>query len=498
MYDRPLKVLLMSSEVVPFAKTGGLADVAGSLPKALATVGGNDNQGNDVRVAMPHYKQIEGARYLMDFPVVFGGRVETAIIRESSIEAQYRNEHRVIPVYMVDNHHYFYRDGMYVFDDDAERFAFFCRAVLEMLPRLNWQPDIIHCNDWQCGPVPFYLETKYRRDDFYSKIATVYTIHNLQYQGNFPRDVLKLMEVGDDYFTPERLEFYGMVSYMKMGILYADVISTVSRNYAEEIQRPEMGERMDGLLRKRSTDLYGIVNGINYHEFDPKNDPRIHRNYDRDSIENKKENKFALQKEMGLPVVDVPVLGLISRLVDQKGLDLIAHIVDKLMLLDIQFVVLGSGDRYYEDMFRQIKERYPQKIGVYIGFNSVLAQRIYAGSDIFLMPSRFEPCGLGQLISMRYGTVPVVRATGGLADTVYDYNPVTGSGNGFVFTEYDGRALYHAITRALEVYYERPEEWKRLMRTCMELDFSWARSAVEYLQLYQEAMNKRTRMLKTA
>lgn len=489
MFDRPLKVLFISSEVVPFAKTGGLADVAGSLPKALATVG-NEGPGHDVRIAMPHYKGIEGTTYRMDFPVFFNGRAETAIIRESSIEAQFKGEHRTVPVYLVDNHHYFYREGLYMFPDEAERFAFFCRAVLEMLPRLNWQPDILHCNDWQTGPIPFFLKVRYRHDPFYSRMATVFTIHNLQYQGNFPKETLTLLGVGEEYFTPHLLEFYGMASFMKMGILYADVINTVSRTYAMEIQRPEMGERMDGLLRKRSHDLYGIINGINYHEFNPRTDPRIYRNYDIETIENKKENKVALQKEMNLPVRDVPLLGMISRLVNQKGLDLVAEIADRLLSQDVQLVVLGSGDRYYEDMFWEIQRHYPEKVGVYIGFNAILAQRIYAGADMFLMPSRFEPCGLGQLIAMRYGTVPIVRATGGLADTVVDYDPATGTGTGFVFYEYKADAFYHAIQRALSVYREQPEQWRKLIREGMERDFSWARSAVEYLQLYQEALSR--------
>jgi len=489
MFDRPLKILLVASEVVPFAKTGGLADVAGSLPKALATVG-NDNLGNDVRVAMPHYKQIEGASYRMDFPVQFGDRLETAVIQESSIEAQFQGEHRLVPVYMINNYHYFYRDGMYMFPDEAERFAFFCRTVLEMLPRLNWQPDIIHCNDWQCGLIPLFLKVNYHQHPFYTRITTVFTIHNLQYQGNFSKEVLNLLGLGSEFYHPERLEFYGMVSFMKAGILYADLVSTVSRTYAAEIQQPELGERMDGVLRKRSRDLYGIVNGINYHEFNPKTDPRIHRNYDQFTAYNKRENKYALQKEMGLPVQEVPVIGLISRLVGQKGLDLLAEVIDDLMKEDIQLVVLGSGDQYYEQLLEKIKERFPAKIGLYIGFNPILAQRIYAGADIFLMPSRFEPCGLGQLISLRYGTIPVVRFTGGLADTVSDYDPLTGSGNGFGFFEYSSDAMKKAIFRALKLYRDEPEKWYKLVRNVMELDFSWARSAVEYLQLYQESMGR--------
>lgn len=497
MFDRPLKILLVSSEVVPFAKTGGLADVAGSLPKALALVG-NDNAGNDVRIVMPRYRQIEGASYRTDFPIHFKGRYETAIIKESSIESYYQGAHKTIPVYMIDNYRYFYRDRMYMYDDEAERFAFFCQTVLEMLPKLEWQPDIIHCNDWQSGPIPLLLKTRYHQDPFYNKIATVFTIHNLQYQGNFSKDTLKLLGLGEEYFHPDLLEFFGSVSYMKAGILYSDIINTVSRTYAAEIQRPDLGERMDGLLRKRSADLYGIVNGINYHEFNPRTDPRIHRNFDQFSISNKKENKFALQKEMGLPERDIPVIGLISRLVDQKGLDLISQIIDPLMQEEVQFVVLGSGDPHYEQLFEYIKSRYPEKMGLYIGFNAILAQRIYAGSDMFLMPSRFEPCGLGQLISLRYGTIPIVRLTGGLADTVNDYNPTNGSGNGFGFSEYAGMALLYSVRRALQLYREQPEQWQHLVKNAMELDFSWARSGVEYLQLYQEAITRHFNMQRIA
>ncbi len=489
MFDRPLKILIVSPEVVPFAKTGGLADVAGSLPKALAIVGG-DNMGNDVRVAMPRYQQIENGSYKVDFPVPFKNRYETAIIRESSIEAQYQGERKTIPVYMVDNHHYFYRDRMYMFDDEADRFAFFSKAVLEMLPRLDWQPDIIHCNDWQTGPIPLFLKTLYQHDPYYNRISTVFTIHNLQYQGNYDKSVLNALGLGDEFYHPDRLEFFGSISFMKAGIVYADVINTVSRTYASEIQRPELGERMDGLLRKRSKDLYGIVNGINYHEFNPRTDPRIHRNFDKHSLVNKKENKFALQKEMGLPVRDVPMIGLITRLVDQKGLDLIDNIIGSVMQEDLQFVVLGSGDKYYEDMLEKMKTRYRDKIGLYLGFNAILAQRIYAGADMFLMPSRFEPCGLGQLISLRYGTIPIVRLTGGLADTVIDHNQETGSGNGFGFSEYSSGELLHAIRRALNLYREHPEQWERLVKNAIEQDFSWARSGVEYLQLFQEAMKK--------
>jgi len=250
-------------------------------------------------------------------------------------------------------------------------------------------------------------------------------------------------------------------------------------------------------LRKRSRDLYGIVNGINYHEFNPKTDPRIYRNYDQNNFENKKENKYYLQKEFNLPVKDVPILSIISRLVDQKGLDLIAGVIEKLMELEVQLLILGSGERYYEDLFKELKNRFPEKLGVYIGFNAILAQRIYAGADIFLMPSKYEPCGLGQLIAMRYGTIPVVRATGGLTDTVNNYNPLTGSGNGFTFTEYNSKAFYFVIERALKMYRENYAQWQKLSKTALELDFSWARSAVEYLQLYQDALSRNKKLAET-
>ncbi len=489
MFDRQMKILVVASEAVPFAKTGGLADVAGSLPKALSTVGAED-VGNDVRIVIPRYKQIEEGNYVTDFPVKMGRRFETAIIKETSIEAQFKGIHKKVPVYLVDNYHYFHRDRLYMFDDEAERFIFFCKAVLDMLKPLNWHPDIIHCNDWQTGPIPFLLKNKYNKSKFYGNISSVYTIHNLQYQGNFPKEALKLLGVGEEFFRPDLLEFYGDISFMKAGILYADVINTVSRTYAQEIQTPEFGENMDGLLRKRSHDLYGILNGINYHEFDPRHDPRIYVNYDNHHIENKRENKYSLQREMGLPEKDVPLLGLISRLADQKGLDLFSEIIDDLMKGDLQLVILGSGEKQYEQLVEDMRVRFPDKIGAYIGFNSILAQRIYAGCDIFLMPSRFEPCGLGQLISLRYGTIPVVRTTGGLADTVLDYDKNKATGNGFSFHEYSSANFYDSIMRALNLYINSRDQWNFLVKRAMEQDFSWARSAVEYLQLYQTAIQK--------
>lgn len=491
MLDRNLRILIVSSEVAPFAKVGGLADVAGSLPKALATLGEGE-LANDVRVVMPRYRRIANAKYLTDFPIDMGHRQETALIRESFIEAKLGDAHALVPVYFVDNHHYFNRDGIYAYGDDAERFSFFCKAVLEMLPKLDFQPDVIHCNDWQTGPIPFLLRVKYAptNPSFYQKTATVYTIHNLQYQGVFDKSALKLLGVGEEYFHPGALEFWGQVNFMKAGLTYADVLNTVSRTYAQEIQTPEYGEKLEGVLKARSKDLFGIVNGINYHEFNPRTDPRLVANYDKDFLGAKKENKTELQREMGLPVKDTPLIGLVSRLVSQKGLDILGEAMDRLLQEDLQFVALGTGDPHFEEQFRGLAGRFPERCAVQIGFNGVLAQRIYGGVDMFMMPSRFEPCGLGQLIAMRYGTPPIVRATGGLADTVHDVTRNPEAGNGFVFTEYSAKALLEATQQALKLYRERPEAWNNLVRRVMEADYSWSKSAASYVELYQRAIAK--------
>jgi starch synthase len=485
MDDTALRVLFVSAEVAPFAKTGGLADVAGSLPKALSILG------NDIRIVMPKYKQIQVGDYVTDFPVSMSGRQETAIIRKASIFAKNHGIEKYVPVYLVDNYHYFNRPGIYGYADEAERYAFFCKAVLNMLPKIGFQPDIIHCNDWQSGPIPLLLKTIYAEDPFYNSISTLFTIHNLQYQGNFPKEVLSHLDLGQELYHPEAAEFYGYVSFIKTGLVYSDIINTVSTQYAEEIKTPERGEHMDGILRKRSKDLYGIVNGINYHEFNPETDQRIFSNYNAQSMEKKKENKYALQKEMDLPVKDVPILGFISRLVNQKGLDIVADAINDLMQLNLQFIILGTGEEYYENLVKEVKQKHPDKVGLYLGFNPILAQRIYAGSDMFLMPSRFEPCGLGQLISMRYGTIPIVRATGGLVDTVHDYNETTESGNGFSFKKYSGQELYKTVARALKIYREHPDKWDKLVCHTMQIDHSWAKSGAEYHQLYITAINKR-------
>lgn len=480
-----LKILFVSAEVSPYAKTGGLADVAGSLPKALASMG------NDVRIVMPRYKKIKnGMNYVTDFPVQLDYKKETCIVRETEMKFKDGAQNKSLPVYFIDSYHYFDRDGIYCYFDDADRFAFFCRAVLEMLPKISFKPDIIHCNDWHTGPVCMLLKEQYKKDSFFSNIAAVYTIHNLEYQGNFPKEVIRLFNMGEEVFTPEKVEFYGMFSFMKAGLVYSDIISTVSKMYAEEIQTPQYGERMEGLLTKRSRDLFGIVNGISYEEFNPAADPKIYKNYSKETFMDKKENKRALQKEMGLPERDVPVLGLVSRLSGQKGLSLIIDEIDRILGHDIQFVLLGEGDEYYHNEFMSIKNRYPGKMGLYLGFNAVLAQRIYAGSDMFLMPSRFEPCGLGQIISLRYGTIPIVRATGGLAETITDFDEDNEQGNGFSFREFSSVELVETIERALKLYNEKPETWQQLVKRALAQDFSWNKSAQKYMDIYHLALGK--------
>lgn len=480
-----LKVLFVSVEVAPFAKTGGLADVAGSLPKSLISMG------YDVRVAMPRYQQIDTQmKYVTDFHVDINYRQATCIVREGKIDYRDNGEEKNVPVYFVDNYHYYNREGIYCYLDDADRFAFFCRAVLDMLPKIDFKPDIIHCNDWHTGPLCMLLNEKYKKFPFYKNIKTVFTIHNLEYQGNFSKDVLGLFGMSDEVFIPEKAEFYGMFGFMKTGLVYADIINTVSETYAKEIQTSQYGEKLEGLLKERSKDLYGIVNGIDYDVFNPETDPRIFMNYNSENAHLKKENKYALQKEMGLPKKDVPVLGLISRLTGQKGLNLIMDEIDEIMKNDIQFVLLGAGDEYYETGFKKLRDKYADKIGVFIGFNAPLAQRIYAASDFFLMPSRFEPCGLGQLFSLRYGTIPIVRSTGGLAETVIDVDKDK-NGNGFCYTDFDSKDMLKTINRGLKFYKEKPEKWKELVKRAMNIDYSWDKSAKKYSMLYEKLTRKK-------
>lgn len=480
-----LKILMVSAEVEPFAKTGGLADVAGALPMALKAAG------HDVRIVMPRYQSISTRmNYVADFSIEMLGKEETCIVRQGALNFEENEENYSIPVYFIDNYHYYNRPNIYCYGDDADRFVFFDKAVLKMLPAIGFKPDVIHCNDWQTGPIPLYLKDFYNDDAYYNEIATLFTIHNLQYQGGFGKGVLPVLGLGDEYYTSEKLEFYGEVNFMKSGILYSDIINTVSKTYKNEIKTEQYGERMDGLMRSKSDSLYGIVNGIDTVAYDPEEDTKIYKNYGLKNIKAKSINKKELQLELGLPTTNVPVISMVTRLVDQKGLELIKDIMPELMKMDIQLVVLGLGDPYYENLFKAYQKDYPNKVCARIEFNDVLAHRIYAGSDIFLMPSKFEPCGLGQLIALRYGTVPLVRETGGLADTVSNFAIETEEGNGFSFKEYSSRALLKTIVRAVSVYKNLPDIWEKIMKEAISEDFSWKNVSDNYIDLYKKAIDK--------
>lgn len=475
-----IKVLFVSAEVDPFIKTGGLADVAGSLPKDLKALG------VDVRIALPRYGAIkEGWEPWIDYPVSLGSRVETALVRQGILD-----QNSQVPVYFLDNYYYFDRDGIYGFQDDGERYGFFCKAILEFLRHSQWVPDIIHCNDWQCGPIPMILNTfkSKAKEDLLHQIKTLFTIHNLEYQGHFPPDILNFLQLNrKQVFHLEGAEYYGQVNFMKAGIGFGDQISTVSPKYAEEIQTETYGAGLDGLLRNRRDRLKGILNGIDYTYFNPVNDPDLAANYSAESLEQKKINKQWLQQKLNLPVSDKPLAGVITRLVDQKGLDLIIESVDQWINWGVQLIVLGLGDPKIEEAFKSIAVRFPSQIAVRLTYDPVLAKQIYAGADLFLMPSRYEPCGLGQMIALRYGTVPVVRKTGGLADSIENYK--NGQGNGFVFEEFNQQAFANCFQQACQLYQYNRESWRQLAVSAMKMDFSWQNSAIKYFNLYQKMLN---------
>ncbi len=475
-----LKVLIVSSEVSPYAKSGGLGEVAGSLPAALK------KQGVDARVVFPKYKNVNcnnltNLKYLDSFTVNLSWRRQSASVYSfDGISGD-----GVTTMYMIENDYYFGRDGYYGYSDDYERFAFFSKAALEFLIKVDFKPDIIHFNDWQTGLGPVYLKDMYKGFVFYSDIKSIFTIHNLQYQGVFGREVLSSLDLNDGYYTGGQLEFYHNISFMKAGLLYADAITTVSEAYAREIQTPHFAYGMDGILRSREQDLYGILNGIDTIKYDPMTDKYLYAHFNKNDLSGKQENKRRLQERLGLPQTNVPVVSIISRLVDQKGIDLVAVAIEEILSKDLQLVVLGIGDGRYENMFKHYAYHYPHKLSANITFDDDIAQKIYSGSDIFLMPSLFEPCGLGQLYAMRYGTVPVVRNTGGLADTVQHFDNATLTGNGFVFNDYLASGMMWALNEALRTFHNQ-DEWHSLVENCMDCDFSWDASAKKYKALYEK------------
>lgn len=488
-----LKILIVSAEVSPFAKVGGLADVAGALPKYLK------NLGHDVRIAMPCYKMIETnpafhiKTKVKNLNVPLGWRNIDASVKQTSI----RND---IPVYLISAPYFDESiDSNSVYITGSEPYAFFCKAVLEMLHVMkpSWKPDIIHCNDWHTGFLPVYKRVIFDNDPILSQSACIFTIHNLAYQGEFHQSILADYGLPEWLYSMDKLECYGSVNFLKAGIVFSNMVSTVSPTYACEVRTPEYGCRLDGLLAHidEMGRLRGILNGLDYEVFNPATDKRIPFNYSLKNTKGKAKNKAALQTEMGLPVdEDVPAFGLITRLADQKGLDLIKAAVPQIMKLGVQLVVLGTGDAVYEKLFRRLEDKYPGQVKANIGFDAALAQRIYAGCDMFLMPSRFEPCGLGQLIALRYGTIPVVRATGGLADTIIDYEPGCKSSNGFVFNMYKPQTLTNAIERAVSTFKDK-KAWSALMKTALSSDFSWNASADKYLDFYREALEMHSDIL---
>lgn len=471
-----MNILLAASEVVPYAKTGGLADVAGALPKAVARLG------HKVRVVMPRYKleKIEAVTERLpgelSVPFNFGER-RVAVYVDSTGE---------VPVYFIDAPEYFLRAKLYGEADDPERFAFFSRAVLELAKALGERFDIIHLSDWMTGLVAAYLKTVYTGDPAFDGTKTLFTIHNIAFPGLFRADQIPKFGLPDRIYRAEGgIEFYNLASALKAGLVFSDAISTVSPRYATEIQTPEFGEKFDGLLQARRNDLFGILNGVDYDEWNPETDKYIAANYSPPDLRGKLECKRDLLKVFGLPEnLDRPLIGCISRLSDQKGFDLILPIADRMLDQDAAFVLLGSGEEVYERAFQALRDARRSQVGVYLGFSNELAHKIEAGADMFLMPSRFEPCGLNQMYSLKYGTVPIVRAAGGLDDTIDNFDRTSLRGSGFKFYEYNSERLLETIHEALLVY-AKGDQWRALMLNGMRADYSWTQSARQYVELYQ-------------
>jgi starch synthase len=491
----PLDIALASAEMVPYVKVGGLGDVVGALAQEL------DRRGHRVTVFLPRYRGIHekhfpglGLEKSGDLDIQLGGRVERAQVGLARVGSS------GVRLILIGSDTYFDRDNPYVdpatgkdWPDNAERFVFFNKAILESFRLLQWIPDVIHANDYQTGLVPILLREAYGHDARYARVATLFSIHNVGYQGIFPREVLDLIGLADDLAGPTGpLEYWGKVNFMKAAVLYADLVNTVSERYAEEIQSGnEYGFGLEGVLRGRRGDLLGILNGIDVDIWDPSRDPIIPANYSSADLSGKRENKIRLLESMELPVEpEIPLIGIISRLVDQKGFDLFEKIAGDLFGGKLKVVVLGSGQPRYEELMRSLRAKYPGKFAVALEFNDALAHLIEAGSDFFLMPSKYEPCGLNQMYSLRYGTNPIVRATGGLADTVQDYEFETGRGNGFTFEEYTPEALFGAIKRALKLY-QKKRPLKKLIVEIMQIDHSWDSVALKYVAAYERAMAKR-------
>ena len=476
-----MRVILASSEVAPYSKTGGLADVAGALPSALARAG------CEIIVVTPRYTgggvhgdvigQQTGEMTFSDLHVPFAGTMKYASVWRDHLDGAV--------IYFIDQPEYFGHGYIYGSGDyDVERFAFFSRAVVELAKRIGSPPDLIHCNDWQTGFIPAYLKTVYATDPFFSRTATLFTIHNLAYQGIFDPNLLSRFGFGWNVFQ-YGMEFHGAANAMKSGIYFATALSTVSPKYAQEIQTPEFGNQLDGLLRSRQSVLLGILNGVDYNQWNPETDKNIATNYSISNLEGKAMCKRDLLERYHLPFnLDKPTVAIVSRLTIQKGIDLTAQSIYRLLDTGANFVLLGSGPGSYESFFQHVRDSRPNQVGVYFGYNEPLAHQIEAGADLFLMPSAYEPCGLNQMYSLRYGTVPLVRGVGGLDDTIDNFDRRTGVGNGYKFMEYSADRLVEKYYESLMVYYDR-NLWQKLQRNGMLADFSWDRAARQYIEAYQ-------------
>lgn len=478
----PLKILFVSPEAAPFAKTGGLADVSGALPRALR------KNGCDIRVALPLYRCVLKGKF--NLRKIKSGVTHPFLGNLPRFDI-YECKHDNVHVYFIDNRHYFDRDEFYGtpegdYEDNAQRFSFFSKAALALAKAVRFKCDIIHTNDWQSALIPFYLKFNLRKDVFYRKTKVLFTVHNLAYQGQFQRNVMSDIDIPEQFFNMHNLEFYGKLNFMKSGILYSDAVNTVSKGYAREILTFHYGSGLDGVLRTKKNMLFGITNGADYTEWSPAIDPYIKEKYNPDTvIEKKKACKEDLLGAIGMKLnPERPLLGVITRLAEQKGIDLLAHIIKKLIDLDLGIVLLGKGDEKYQNLFVRLSNEYPEHLSANIKFDDALAHKIEAGADMFLMPSRYEPCGLNQMYSLKYGTIPVVRATGGLDDVIIDFDEDRIKGNGFKFGPAQAEAFYTAIERAVNVFNDKPV-WNALIKRVMRLDFSWDHSAKEYIELYR-------------
>ena len=485
-----LKILFTASEVAPFAKTGGLADVAGALPKALA------EQGHEVAVVMPRYYSID-RETLEHIPGPLGvpmgpmGELWAGVFRTTLPGSD-------VPLYLIDYEAFYGRSGLYTdengfsYPDNDIRFTFLSKAAMQLAHKLGFRPDIIHAHDWHSAPQAVLRNTRYAGDELFAGSATVLTIHNLQHQGVFDGRIMDVLEVGWEHYTPFELEAMGGVNFLKGGIAHADAITTVSRKYAEEIQTPEYGFGLQDHIRAHADRLTGILNGVDYREWSPAVDPLIPAHYDVDDMAGKAICKRTLQRHFGLPEdPEVPLIGFVGRFAEQKGIGLIAGAMEGLLHLGAQFVFLGTGEKWAEGFFSDVAARWPDRFACHVGYANELAHRIEAGADLFLMPSLFEPCGLNQIYSLRYGTLPIVRATGGLDDTIVNYDPQTGAGTGFKFWQADADALYQTVKWAVETCRDAPEAYRTMQERAMGLRFDWARAATEYTRVYHEALRRR-------